>query len=458
MDQLSTHDKPAVVDRQPQVEVPSGWRLVLADHAADGWPAWLWAVVPVSFGVFVALISGAIGGFPALVVWSLALAGGIGLYAAQAAGRDALAAHPRAGRDWASRDSQWRRLVDALPEATLVLDEDGNVLHHNAAVADLFQNVRIGQPLSRTIRNPDLLAAIDRAADEEATNVVPLIERIPVERRIAATVTRLLPAGEHSRAGPALLVTFRDLSEQDKLTQMREDFVANASHELRTPLASLKGFLETLQGPARDDPAARERFLGLMASQAERMNRLIDDLLSLSRVEMRAHLPPRGIVDLNEIAIYISQTLEPVARSAGAVIEVEIVDTAARIRGDRDQLVQVFSNLVQNAIVHGGRSPNVKIRVSRSVPPGRFIVSVSDDGPGIAPEHLPRLTERFYRANVASSRAKGGTGLGLAIVKHIVARHRGELEIVSKLGSGSTFSVVLDELRSSGGGISSASQ
>ncbi len=250
-----------------------------------------------------------------------------------------------------------------------------------------------------------------------------------------------------------MLITFRDLTEQDRLAQMRADFIANASHELRTPLASLRAFVETLQGPARDDVNARTRFLTLMASQAERMTRLIDDLLSLSRVEMRVHLPPRGIVELNETAAYVCQSIEPVAEAAKVKLSLVRDAAAARIRGDREEIVQVLQNLIQNAIKYGREDGTIEVRVGRDAPRGagdaRVWVSVTDNGPGIAPEHLPRLTERFYRVNVASSREKGGTGLGLAIVKHILNRHRGELRIASRLGAGSTFTASFEELGAS---------
>jgi two-component system phosphate regulon sensor histidine kinase PhoR len=243
------------------------------------------------------------------------------------------------------------------------------------------------------------------------------------------------------------------LTEQDRLGQMRADFIANASHELRTPLASLRAFVETLQGPAREDANARTRFLKLMALQAERMTRLIDDLLSLSRVEMRVHLPPRGIVELNETASYVCQSLEPVAEAAKAKVTFVRQEAPARIRGDREEVVQVLQNLIQNAIKYGREGGTIEVRVGRDAPRGSAVakvwVSVIDEGPGIAPEHLPRLTERFYRVNAASSREKGGTGLGLAIVKHILNRHRGELRIASRLGAGSSFTASFEELGSS---------
>jgi two-component system phosphate regulon sensor histidine kinase PhoR len=342
----------------------------------------------------------------------------------------------------------WHTLVDAIPEPTLALDSAGNVMHHNALVRELFPKVRSGQPLSYMSRNPDLTAAVEKAMSSPETVVVLLFERIPVERRISATISRL--PGREQRGLPVLLITLRDLTEQDKLAQMRADFVANASHELRTPLASLRGFVETLQGPARDDPDARVRFLGIMASQAARMTRLIDDLLSLSRVEMRVHLPPRGIIDLNEVASYVAQALEPLAEGSKVKVSVKKLEGSARIRGDREEIVQVLQNLVHNAIKYGREGGNVEVAVSRvmdgSPPSPRVLVAVADDGIGIAAEHLPRLTERFYRANATTSREKGGTGLGLAIVKHIVIRHRGDLRISSSVGKGSTFSVLFEEL------------
>jgi two-component system phosphate regulon sensor histidine kinase PhoR len=348
------------------------------------------------------------------------------------------------------RDTEsWRLLLDAVPDAAVALDHNFNIMHFNARLEELFPKVRTGQPLSQLSRNPELNDAVEKAITANEAVVVDLYERVPVERRISATVSRL--GGREIRRGlPFLMVSFRDLTEQDKLAQMRADFIANASHELRTPLASLRGFVETLQGPARDDPEARARFLGIMSSQATRMTRLIDDMLSLSRVETRVHLPPRGILDLSEVAAYVAQALEPVAAASKMKISVTKNDGPIRIRGDRDEIVQVLQNLVHNAIKYGREGGHIEIGVSRvldgSPPLPRALIAVADDGPGIAPEHLPRLTERFYRANVAASREKGGTGLGLAIVKHIVIRHRGDLRITSVVGKGSTFSILFDEL------------
>lgn len=349
-------------------------------------------------------------------------------------------------------DTSWRAVVSAMPDPALALDAAGIIVHHNAAVADLFPRVRIGQPMSSVSRSPELLAAIEKAREAEDLMVVELQDRVPVQRRVSAILTGF-NFNEAAEGEPVLLVTFRDITDQSKLAQMRADFIAHASHELRTPLASLRGFVETLQGPARDDAAARDRFLGIMATQAARMTQLIDDLLSLSRIEMRVHVPPRGIVDLNEVVAFVAQSLEPVANSAGIAIAFERLPEPVRVRGDREELVQVVQNLIQNAIKYGKQGGHVNVRVARESAgrsgPQRFSVAVQDDGLGIPPEHLPRLTERFYRVSVSASREKGGTGLGLAIVKHILTRHRGELKIASALGEGSTFTAYLDELPAS---------
>ena len=409
---------------------------------------WLAAIVFIGLDMFAGLDT-----LPALTGFALiaAIAVALPVGGSDDADGDGMT-YEGSGRGSHHRDSEpqvWHALVDAIPEPTIALDAAGNVMHHNALVRELFPKVRSGQPLSHMSRNPDLTAAVDKALAAAEPVVVQLYERIPVERRISATISRL-PSGREVRGLPLLLITFRDLTEQDKLAQMRADFVANASHELRTPLASLRGFVETLQGPARDDPDARVRFLGIMASQAARMTRLIDDLLSLSRVEMRVHLPPRGIIDLNEVASYVAQALEPLAEGSKVKVSVKKLEGSARIRGDREEIVQVLQNLVHNAIKYGREGGHVEVAVSRvmdgSPPSPRVLVAIADDGPGIAAEHLPRLTERFYRANVAASREKGGTGLGLAIVKHIVIRHRGDLRISSAVGKGSTFSVLFEEL------------
>ena len=223
---------------------------------------------------------------------------------------------------------------------------------------------------------------------------------------------------------------------------MRADFVANVSHELRTPLAALTGFIETLQGPARDDPAARERFLGIMQAQAWRMARLIDDLLSLSRIELRAHQRPDTPVDLVPIVRQVADGLQTLARDRDVAVEITAPAEPLMVPGDRDELTRLFENLIENGLKYGASGKRVEIAIAPDGK-GEARVSVRDHGPGIAAEHLPRLTERFYRADVGESRAQGGTGLGLALVKHILNRHHGRLSIDSKVGEGATFTVRL---------------
>jgi two-component system phosphate regulon sensor histidine kinase PhoR len=243
-----------------------------------------------------------------------------------------------------------------------------------------------------------------------------------------------------------LLMTFNDLTPLRRVEEMRADFIANASHELRTPLAALLGFIETLQGTAKDDSVARGKFLDIMQGQATRMARLIDDLLSLSRIELNAHLQPNTPVDLPPIVRQVVDGLQTLARDRGVDIKVTIPLDPLWVLGDRDELIRALENLVENALKYGAAGKRVDITVSRGqtragMPEGR--VAVRDYGPGIAPEHLPRLTERFYRVDVTDSRAQGGTGLGLALVKHVLNRHGGRLTIESTLGAGATFTMHL---------------
>lgn len=346
-------------------------------------------------------------------------------------------------------EASWRAIVDAMTDPTIVLSHETTVLHSSPGARELFANLRHGQALLQVSRNPELLAAVEAAAVDGSPRTAQLLERVPIERRLSVTISPLRGA-EGEAGGPALLLVFRDISEEERLAQMRADFIANASHELRTPLTSLRGFIETLQGQARDDPTARRQFLEIMAVQAGRMTRLLDDLLSLSRLEMRVHVPPRGEVEVNGLVCEVVELLQPIASEAGIALTFAPAPARNRVRGDRDELVQVFQNLIQNAIKYGRPDGRVDVNVGReSGAPGagdRVQVDVRDDGPGIPEEHLPRLTERFYRVDVAESRDKGGTGLGLAIVKHVLNRHQGQLRIRSQVGAGSTFTVLLDAL------------
>ena len=324
-------------------------------------------------------------------------------------------------------------LLEAFPDPAVLLDTDDRVLLANTAATTRLP-MRQGDRITTLLRAGDASAALARCRATGQPQAFEVRSPPPVERYEVGHVT-LIP--DLARA----LLVLHDQSDADKLGRMRADFVANASHELRTPLASLKGFIETLQGAAKDDPRAREQFLGIMQDEAARMSRLIDDLLSLSRIEMHEHLAPRGVVNLAEVAASVARSLAPVAADAGITIELPPPSAAVTVFGDLDELTQVTQNLVQNAIKYGRRGGRVAISLKRDG--GRVALAVADDGIGIAPEHLPRLTERFYRVSAKDSRARGGTGLGLALVKHIINRHRGELKIESRPAVGSTFSVVL---------------
>lgn len=335
----------------------------------------------------------------------------------------------------------WRSVAQAMPDPVVAVDRDFVVIFANQAAHHIFTALRHGGPIALVSRSPELAEAMADSLRDGESRTVLVHERVPVERRLDATISALATTVP---AEPALLIVLHDISERDRLAQMRADFIAHASHELRTPLAALRGFIETLQGPARNDSAARERFLGIMATEALRMTRILDDLLSLARVEMRAHIAPTGQVGIKEALADVAGSLEPLARSAEAKITLEFPEQERFVRGDRDEIVQVFVNLVQNAIKYGRRGGAVTVRVSEAGGERTMVsVAVMDDGPGIPEEHLPRLTERFYRVDDKSSREKGGTGLGLAIVKHILNRHHGSLRIASELGHGSTFTVEL---------------
>jgi two-component sensor histidine kinase len=247
-----------------------------------------------------------------------------------------------------------------------------------------------------------------------------------------------------------MLMTFHDQTPLRRVEEMRADFVANASHELRTPLAALSGFIDTLQGPAKEDAKARERFLGIMHTQATRMARLIDDLLSLSRVELSAHVRPDACVDIVPIIRQVADGLEPLAGERQVAIEIDLPETPVTIAGDREELLRLFENLIENALKYGASGGRVIVSLTQATsgegaPEVRIMVR--DFGPGIAPEHLPRLTERFYRVDVGDSRAQGGTGLGLSLVKHILNRHRGRLLIESVPKNGAVFTACFPQAK-----------
>jgi two-component system, OmpR family, phosphate regulon sensor histidine kinase PhoR len=324
-------------------------------------------------------------------------------------------------------------LINALPEPALLVDRAGTVIAGNVPAAAIFGRIRAGEPISFTVRNPQIIEAIGAAAGGR-TQRFEINERFPAERALEAHVVPVVFAHERPEL---FLLSFRDLTQERRLARMRTDFVANASHELRTPLASLLGFIETLQGPARDDAEAREKFLRIMGEQARRMSRLINDLMSLSRIELSLHLQPQTRIDLAAIVVQVCDTMTPLAKEQGVALTLKREAMDACVLGDRDELIRVFENLVENALKYGAAGKRVEVTLSTVA--GEAAVSVRDFGPGIASEHLPRLTERFYRVDVEKSRGQGGTGLGLSLVKHSLARHRGTLVIESEPGKGAIF-------------------
>lgn len=338
-------------------------------------------------------------------------------------------------------DTGVKLFAEALPDPCIVLDRRGIVRYANRRAVAAFA-IRPGDPLTFRLRVPDLLAAFDRVARGGPPEQVEFAERVPTERWFSAWFSRL---DDGPRMGNFVALVLDDLTEQKRVDRIRVDFVANASHELRTPLASLVGFIETLQGPARQDAEARERFLKIMRDQATRMSRLIDDLLSLSRIEMKAHLRPSGEVDLVATVKHVADALEPLAREMGVTIETDLPEAPVLVAGERDELIQVIENLIENACKYGQSGGRVEASVAPAGEGSGASVTIRDFGPGIAEEHIPRLTERFYRIDIDASRKHRGTGLGLAIVKHILARHRARMTIDSRLGEGAAFKVIFPQ-------------
>ncbi len=344
-------------------------------------------------------------------------------------------------------DTGMKLLLDGMEEPAFLTDASGTLRYQNAAAVTEFGPARVGDPLAFKLRVPEILEALGRAGRGEHPAPVRFVERGAAERHFVVRCSPLrVPRPDARKRPDFVLIRLRDESEAIRLERMRSDFIANASHELRTPLASLTGFVETLLGPARRDDVNRERFLKIMLEQAQRMSRLIDDLMSLTRLEMKAHLRPTGAVDLAGVLPAVADMLGPVA--AGRKAEIVLADPLDRapVIGDGDELTQVFANLVENAIKYGRDGGRITLTLSEE--PGDdgragFRATVSDDGPGIPAEHLPRLTERFYRVDAARSREQRGTGLGLAIVKHIVNRHQGRLAIRSEVGAGTSVQVWL---------------
>ncbi|NBB13810.1 ATPase [Caulobacter sp. SLTY] len=378
---------------------------------------------------------------------------------------------PAAAPDPAESPGPFRTLVESLPDPVLVIEGDPaepaarRIRFANAAARGLFTTRLEGARLVTALRNPEVLEAVDEALHGASGSA--LMETGGAQERVWAAQTR--PLGE-GPGGRIALLTLRDETDVRRAERMRVDFLANASHELRTPLASLSGFIETLRGHAKDDEGAREKFLGIMQAQAERMARLIDDLLSLSRVELNEHIAPTGSVDLGLATTDVLDALVPLIREKALDVTTDFPPRGvSEVEGDRDQILQVIQNLVENAIKYSGPGAALRLSVSAPVadaafalpadpaatritllapdrPQGRryALLKVVDAGPGIPRDRLPRLTERFYRVEGQKSGGeRAGTGLGLAIVKHIVNRHRGGMAVESAEGRGATFTVWL---------------
>lgn len=335
-------------------------------------------------------------------------------------------------------------LVSGLPLPVLLIGPDERIVAINGHAGRLFGSEGGGMHYITVLRQPALLDAIESTLADGRQRTA----RYLGTEGARDTTWRTTVAAVALPGGRGILVTLEDVTAVEEAGQMRRDFVANVSHELRTPLTAILGFVETLRGRARDDPAARGKFLSIMEGEASRMARLVDDLLSLSRVEEAERVRPRAPVDLSDLVQSTVDLLTPLARAGGVELRTIMPDAPVVVPGDTEQLRQVLRNLVENALKYGSKGGVVEIRLG---PPGAeralrtegVRLSVRDWGEGIAPHHIARLTERFYRADSHRSRQVGGTGLGLAIVKHIVNRHRGRFRVDSEVGQGATFTVIL---------------
>jgi two-component system phosphate regulon sensor histidine kinase PhoR len=347
------------------------------------------------------------------------------------------------------------RMLESVPAPLFALDHNRQVVAANGAAGKLFGGTITGRNLLAFLRHPPLVDAVEacEAGRQIEPVALPESQGRSGQRRLVARLQAIRPA----LAGASVMVLIEDTTAAERALTLRRDFVANVSHELKTPIAALLGFIETLMGPARDDPLARQRFLGIMRGEAERMNRLVSELLSLSRIEMNEHQPPSGRADLGNILKTVRDSLSLKVEQRQIQLSFPGLAELPTIPGDPDELTQAIQNLVDNAIKYSPDGGAVRVEYRRiddpvacreklqgiRSPKAMVALSVSDQGEGIAKEHIPRLTERFYRVDAARSRELGGTGLGLAIVKHIVNRHRGSLDIESEPGTGSTFTLFL---------------
>ncbi|MEM8732319.1 MAG: ATP-binding protein [Pseudomonadota bacterium] len=338
-------------------------------------------------------------------------------------------------------------LLAGLPLPAVLIDQSERIVSANTPALTLLGQQIVGRHFATILRQPKVLEVIEACLRDRRPRRAQHLTNDGAQDRLFEVTCRYVNGIGAVNAG-ALLISFQDVTHLEQAGKMRRDFVANVSHELRTPLTAIMGFIETLRGPARDDAEARERFLEIMEGEASRMNRLVGDLLSLSRVEEEEFIRPKDKVDLSAILASTLRSVRPLAEEAGVSLSLAAPESEVVVMGDADQLQQVFTNLISNALTYASEGKSVHLSLTTSdrdpavrAPAAR--VKVIDKGPGIDPVHLPRLTERFYRADSHRSRDLGGTGLGLAIVKHIINRHRGRLRVESELGKGSAFTVIL---------------
>ncbi|MGA0392611.1 MAG: ATP-binding protein [Rhodospirillales bacterium] len=345
-----------------------------------------------------------------------------------------------------------KNILDSLPDPVIVVDNKRMVIQANLAALELMPGDTIGRDLAHSLRHPLALELVDNVIKggtvelEDPESLVEIEYTTPLRRSFSLHIVQALSDRDNEET--QIVIFLRETTADKRAEQMRVDFVTNISHELRSPLSALVGFIETLQDAAKDDREAQQRFLEIMSREAGRMSRLVEDLLSLSSVEMNEHVRPRDSVEITKIVNSVIESLSVRAAEKNLELKLETEELLPPVVGDSDQLTQVVQNLIDNAIKYGGHDSTIEIKVDTTerVPqtggPG-LKISVRDFGDGIPEEQITRLTERFYRIDKARSRNLGGTGLGLAIVKHIMNRHRGNLEIQSTEGEGSTFSIFL---------------
>jgi len=340
-----------------------------------------------------------------------------------------------------------REVFERLPDPLMLVDVSGRVVFANTAMTQVAGTDTQNKRVSAVLRTPQVWQAVERTALTGEPATVEFSFHVPVDRHFEAYIART------EQLPKLTAVLLHDVTSAKRAEEARADFVANASHELRTPLAAVSGFIDTLKGHAKDDERAREKFLDIMSVEAGRMRRLIDDLLSLTRIELNEHVPPSGSVDIVDVARDAAAALQGLAQLDDVTISVGDASDLPPVVGERDEIIQILQNLMHNAIKYGRVGGHVWVNFelatsstylpARRSPATMVAITVRDDGEGIPREAVPRLTERFYRVDVKRSRERGGTGLGLAIVKHIVNRHQGRLQIESKLGEGSTFTILL---------------